>query len=232
MRNKFKSVFSIILAFMLTVMCFTGTVCAADAKAVLTFKVSEDGYAVVSDCAETAEGVVSIPTSVKIKSKTYQVKYIGDKAFDKCYHITKINIPEGVTAIGNYAFRNCIKLKDVFIPESLVRCEFDAFDGCDKLTVHCYTANYQFISLGGIYVNIDVDVIDEQENTVDNEETEEDDLAQYGFIGVFIRALKNLIRNILNYFDVQDDEFSIDDLPFDLPFDIPMENDSIFDIDL
>lgn len=230
MNVKFKKLLSLVLAVMLAVIPLTVTAGAADAKAVLDFRVSDDGYATVYECDTSAKGVVSIPDKVTIKSKTYSVKYIGDRAFDKCKGVTEIKIPEGVTVIGSAAFRNCTSLTDVYIPESLIRCEFDAFNGCKDVTVHCYTANYQFITLCGTYADIELDIIDEELNADDGTETEEDSLEDFGAIGTFIKALREMIQNILDYFGVEDDEeFSIDDLPFDLPFDIPIEDDSILD---
>ena len=230
MDLKIKRALSVLLTALLLWGCFSASVSAVDAKAVLEFKVSDDGYAVVYDCATSAKGILSVPNKITIKNKSYNVKYIGDRAFDKCKSITQIKIPEGVTAIGSAAFRSCTALKEVYIPESLVRCEFDAFDGCKNVTVHCYMANYQFISLCGTYSSVEFDIIDYVE-VPEGETSEEDDLAAFGFIGTFINALKQLIQNITEYFGVGDDDFSIDDLPFDLPFDIPVEDDSIFDID-
>ena len=227
MNIRINKLLSLILAMLLAVGCLSINVGAADAKEVLEFKVSDDGYAIVSDCDTSAKGVLSVPSKATIKGKSYNVKYIGDKAFDKCKALTQIKIPEGVTAIGSAAFRNCTKLKEVYIPESLIRCELDAFDGCSDVVVHCYMANYQFISIYGSYTNLELDIIDyvesPEEEPVDPDEELLEDL---GFIGTFISALKNLIQNIMDYFGVEDDsdnDFSIEDLPFDLPFDIEIE---------
>lgn len=231
MFNKLYRTISFVLVLSLIAASLVCVVSAADAKAVLTFKVSDDGYAIVVDCKETAQGVVSIPTNATVNGKSYKVKYIGDNAFDKCKKVTEIYIPEGVTAIGYYSFRNCEKLTDIYMPESLIRCEFDAFYGCDGLTVHCYMSTYQFINLTGTNARITFDVIDAPE-IEEGEETEEESLlSDLGIIGRFITALKNLINNLLEHFGANDDDFSIEDLPFDLPFEIPEENDNPF-IDL
>jgi len=231
MKNKAARIISIVLIIALTISCFGCVAYAADAKAVLTFKVSDDGYAIVSDCLEDAKGVVSIPTSVEIKNKTYKIKYIGDKAFDKCKLVTEIYIPDGVTAIGSYAFRNCSKLTDVYVPESMIRCELDAFDGCSGLVVHCYMSTYQFINLCGTNAGVSFNIIDLPEDNGEGDVPEEDMLDELGFIGRFIKALRALIQKILDLFGANDDDFSIEDLPFDLPFEIPVENNNPF-IDL
>lgn len=228
MNKTVKKLLSIFLAFVLSSMCFVPASVAAASEDVLYFTLAEDGYAKVANCNETAQGIISIPAFVEISGRTYQVKYIGDRAFDKCYFITEIIIPDGVTAIGSFAFRDCVSLKDIHVPESLVRCEFDAFNGCIDLTVHCYMSNYQFFTLQGINSSVTFDVIDKIEGPVDGSD-EEDSLSELGFVGVFINAIKNLVQNIMDYFGVNDDDdFSIEDLPFDLPFDIPLEEDNGF----
>lgn len=229
MKNKAMKAFLVVLSALLVMSCFTCVSFAADAKAVLTFKISDDGYAIVYDCQESAKGVVSIPKKIEIKSKTYKVKYIGDKAFDKCKAITEIYVPEGVTAIGSYAFRNCKKLRDLHLPETLIKCEYDAFNGCSDLVVHCYSSTYQYISICSSNTALTFDIIDpppEEDGSSDNSGFEE-----LGFIDRFVNALKNLINNLLEYFGANDDDFSIEDLPFDLPFEISTENDNSF-IDL
>lgn len=234
MNMKMKKLLSFILAMLLTVGYFSLTASAADAKAVLEFRIADDGYAIVTECDRSAKGVVSVPDKVTVSGKSYFVRYIGDRAFDKCKYVTQIKIPEGVTAIGSAAFRDCTGLKEVYIPESLIRCEFDAFEGCSEVTVHCFTSSYQFMSLCGIYSDVIIDIIDEENiPEEDNSEPEEDNLEDLGFVGRFITALKNLIQNILDYFGAgEEDDFSIEDLPielpFDIPFDIPVEEDSFF----
>ncbi len=217
-----KKIIKIFLAFVLAV--FTAfSACsvslAADASKVLSYEVTSDGYAVVADCDEKAKGVVEIPSKVTINGKSYNVKYIGDKAFDKCSLVTDIRIPEGVTGIDNFAFRNCTALENVYIPESVAMCQYDAFDGCDKMTIHCYTSNYQFFSIYGVVYDIEVKIIDEQLEDADKDETTS--AGETDFIARFINALKKMIEDIIANFKDDNSDY-IPDLPFleDLPFDI------------
>lgn len=53
-------------------------------------------------------GSISIPASFELGSFTYTVTSIGGSAFDDCYRLTSITIPESVTMIGNSAFSYCI----------------------------------------------------------------------------------------------------------------------------
>ena len=195
-------VFSVILVLLVSF-----SVCAFDSDSALDFKISADGFATVSDCDEGAHGVIIIPESVTIGEKTYAVKYIGEKAFESCYSVTEIRIPEGVTAIKNFAFRDCISLKNVYIPESLVMCQYDAFEGCSKLTVHCYRSNYQFFTVYGIASNIDIVVID----------ADEDSAQPTDLILRIVQAIRNLINRLTEYFNADDEEIELPFLP-DIPF--------------
>lgn len=230
MKNTIKKGFAILLSAVIA-MTFYFTVSATDDTSLLTFKLSSDGYAVLTDCDEGAHGVIDIPQKVLIDGKLYSVKYIGEKAFDSCYSISELHIPEGVTSIKNFAFRDCVSLKDVYIPESLVMCQYDAFNGCGKVTVHCYTSNYQLFSVFGTSSKIVVDIIDYDESAGDESDESEGEVpASTDFITRFIQAIQNLIDNIMEYFGTNDDDFDIDDLPF--ISDIPFVGDFITEIDV
>ena len=53
-------------------------------------------------------GSITIPATVTYEGVTYSVTSIGDYAFNSCYSLTAITIPEGVTSIGEEAFIYCI----------------------------------------------------------------------------------------------------------------------------
>lgn len=207
MKNKLKRSLALSVSVIL-LMLFALPVSAVDDFSVLTFGVSSDGYAVVADCDSGAHGTVIIPESVEIAGEIYNVKYIGEKAFDSCYSISEVHIPEGVTVIRNYAFRDCVSLKNVYVPESLVMCQYDVFEGCGNLTVHCYTSNYQFFTVYGVATNIDVIIID-AENIEEDSSVEEPSQLE-GIINKVVQAIRNLIDNLKAYFGA-DDEF---DFPF------------------
>ena len=104
-------------------------------------------------------GVVTIPSTVTYRSKTYrvtsigedafwycssltsvtipensQLTSIGDDAFEYCSSLTAIDIPDGVTSIGIWAFHNCSGLTSIDIPESVTSIGSSAFNGCSSLT--------------------------------------------------------------------------------------------------
>ena len=51
-------------------------------------------------------------------------------AFEHCYGIDKINVPDGVTSIGNYAFNNCYNLRECELPEGVTTIGQNAFASC------------------------------------------------------------------------------------------------------
>lgn len=197
MIKTLKNTMSYILIVVMLFSLCTASSFAAD-ESNFSYTVSADGYAILSDCDENAVGEVNIPANVTIGGVSYQVKFIGDKAFDACYGITEINIPEGVTAIGNYAFRDCVSLKEIYIPESLVMCQYDVFTGCGEITVHCYISNYQFFSVFGVSADLIVEIIDAEDEEISGDISDEPE----GFIERLITGIKNLITDILRYFNV------------------------------
>ena len=54
-------------------------------------------------------------------------------AFDSCYSLTSITIPDGVTSIGNGAFDNCESLTTILIPDSVTSIGEAAFNYCSNL---------------------------------------------------------------------------------------------------
>lgn len=61
------------------------------------------------------------------------VTSIGDYAFTMCSNLNSINIPGYVTSIGINAFGGCSNLTSINIPDSVKNIQFEAFSGCHKL---------------------------------------------------------------------------------------------------
>ena len=59
---------------------------------------------------------------------------IGVSAFNNCYSLTNINIPDGVTSIGVSAFNNCYTLTNINIPDGVTSIRDSAFSSCYTLT--------------------------------------------------------------------------------------------------
>lgn len=70
-------------------------------------------------------------TSIKIPNS---VTHIGEFAFGSCVSLTSISIPKQVTSIGNGAFFDCSSLTSITIPNSVTNIGTEVFSGCNSLT--------------------------------------------------------------------------------------------------
>ena len=78
-------------------------------------------------------GDIVIPASVTYSGINYSVTSIGSRAFQSCYNMTSITIPNSVASIGNSAFQGCYNMTSITIPNSVTSIGDDAFLNCDKL---------------------------------------------------------------------------------------------------
>ena len=76
------------------------------------------------------EAVDKTLSTYSIKEGT---KWIGDLAFNSCFSLTSIIIPNSVTSIGEAAFGGC-SLASITIPNSVTNIEPYAFGACSSLT--------------------------------------------------------------------------------------------------
>ena len=80
-------------------------------------------------------GDVEIPEYVaNTEGIKHKVVGIGDNAFENCFGLTSITIPDSVTSIGNKAFQDCTGLTSITIPDSLTSIGISAFSNCYSLT--------------------------------------------------------------------------------------------------
>lgn len=93
-------------------------------------------------------GDIIIPETVTYEGEQYKVTSIGDIAFQNCYDLTSVNIPNGVTSIGTMAFQNCSALTSVTIPNTLTTIGSAAFMNCSGLTSVTIPNSVTKISLG------------------------------------------------------------------------------------
>ena len=77
---------------------------------------------------------VTIPSTIELDGKTYNITKIGNKAFYNCTSSTSIIIPSSITAIENYAFYECTSLASITIPRSVTTIGNGAFEYCTSLT--------------------------------------------------------------------------------------------------
>ena len=75
----------------------------------------------------------SLPASVTIYGRKYNVKEVSLCAFDGNNYITEIAFPEGYTVIGAGAFQNCTNLKKVTFASTITKIGGAAFYMCSSL---------------------------------------------------------------------------------------------------
>ena len=76
---------------------------------------------------------VQIPSTFTFEGETYTVTSIGYAAFQGCYNMKSLSIPNTVTSIGYQAFNACSSLESVVIPSSVTVIDCEAFAGCEEL---------------------------------------------------------------------------------------------------
>jgi len=82
---------------------------------------------VTGDLKNKYSGSVVIPPSVVYLGTTYNVRGIGDSAFEGCSNLFSVTIPNSVTNIGQSAFSGCSSLNSITIPNSVISIGSRAF---------------------------------------------------------------------------------------------------------
>lgn len=92
---------------------------------------------------ESTSGAITIPSTLG----GYPVTSIRYRAFNDCWSLTSITIPNSVTSIGEEAFKGCKSLTSVTMPNSVTSIGGFAFFGCSSLT--SVTIPNSVTSIGG-----------------------------------------------------------------------------------
>lgn len=117
-----------------TLVFFLGTSCLAMAQSFvvdgINYWVTGNGEVAVQK--NDYSGVVNIPETVANEGTIYRVTAIADRAFENCYSLTSVTIPNTVKSIGYAAFYYCNNLTSVAIPNSVENLEGYVFFYCEK----------------------------------------------------------------------------------------------------
>ncbi|KAL7445181.1 hypothetical protein ACHAXH_009743, partial [Discostella pseudostelligera] len=79
------------------------------------------------------DGVANVPLDTSHVSVDPSVTSIPDGAFKHCFHLKKIELPEGLQRIGKQAFDCCTRLATVNIPSTVIEIGQRACSECAKL---------------------------------------------------------------------------------------------------
>lgn len=140
-----KHVLTILIVALLVVSC-------SPTRNTGIFHINSDGSIVLKNHG-TAEGDITVPSTVggetvkalgtaafedcfKLRSVTLpdSVTVIGARAFYDCRSLTSVNLGKNVTGIGREAFSDCRLLSSVTIPDGVKTIEANTFHGCEALT--------------------------------------------------------------------------------------------------
>lgn len=99
---------------------------------VVKYEINTYGSICVRKCDTTA-------TKVMIYSRYdgRRVETIAQHAFENCYNLIDVIIPDSIYTIEQSAFKNCLSLEVIYIPKSVKYIESKAFEGCSNLTIYC-----------------------------------------------------------------------------------------------
>ncbi len=88
----------------------------------------------------------------EIKSGT---RLISDSAFDNCYDLIGVTIPDSVQLIGDAAFATCYDLTNVTIPKSVTKIGDGVFSQCNLTEINVDVDNAVYMSDNGVVLSRD-----------------------------------------------------------------------------
>lgn len=121
----------------------------------------EDGNRIVNNAYQDGVGTITFKAEVKTipqglfrGSLTLEsisipssVKAIDDSAFERCRHLKKVNLSDGLLSIGKRAFAYT-DLGNVVIPSSVLVVSSEAFSHCECLTTVKFSKPFSAMVIG------------------------------------------------------------------------------------
>ncbi|MCI7170722.1 leucine-rich repeat protein [bacterium] len=138
----------------------------------ITYRYNSENASVYVNGLENGElaTTVTIPDTIRVEQKEYQVTAIGWAAFSDCTNLESITLPDGLKSIDDYAFSQCTNLESITLPDGLKSIKNQAFWNCtslesislpDGVTTIGYRAFYWCTSLESISLPDSVTAIGE-----------------------------------------------------------------------
>lgn len=128
--------------------------CTQLTSAVLTDDIEKIGFRAFAGCVNLSE--INIPLSwtecptSNSDGTTYNVDCCG-QIFTGCESLTKLVIPEGMTAIPSYGFNKCDYLETVELPDTIDTIKNHTFYGCTNLNTVTIPENVTYIGKSAFY---------------------------------------------------------------------------------
>ena len=140
---------------------------------------------VIAKSSGKYSGEVVIPESVEHEGATYSVTGIGSEAFEYCYGLTSVTIPNSVKSIGLSAFSSCSGLTSVHISDIATWCNIKFVSNFSN---PLYYANH-------LYLNGE----EVKDLVIPNSVTTINWCAFYGFSGLTSVTIPNSVTSIGKY---------------------------------
>ena len=104
-------------------------------------------------------GDIVIPDKVTYHGVEFDVREIGVYAFQECYDVTSITLPEGLNIIHPFAFSKTA-IETITIPASVSEIHSHAFASCFYLTaINVEAANSYYCSVDGVLFTKDMKIL-------------------------------------------------------------------------